>query len=91
MYAGRKQVAYEACDQLEGFLDEAKLSSHPILPNFFEAYITTRLMVHVRFGEWDAILQTPFKPDKELYRAYLIPTLCKRDCVRRDRRGDKRP
>ena len=72
MYAGHEQAALHACEQLDAFLDETRLRSHPMLPSFFEAYTTTRLMVLVRFGRWDTILALPFKADPELYLAHTL-------------------
>ena len=51
MYAGCRAVALEASTHLEAFLDQAKLTAAPHLPTFFEAYLSTRLMVRCGWFE----------------------------------------
>lgn len=72
MYAGCQTVALAAADQMAAFLDAARLTSNPMMPNFFEAYLTTRYMVYVRFGMWDAILASPPMDDAVTYLASVI-------------------
>ena len=72
MLAGCKATALAAAEQIETFLTDEVLRSHPIMPTFNELYLTTRLMALVRFGLWAEILATPFKPDAALYAAHTL-------------------
>lgn len=72
MYAGCQGAALDACDQIDTFLDEARLRTHPMLASFFEAYTATRMMALVRFGRWETILALPFKDDRDLYTAHTL-------------------
>eukprot|EP00966_Prymnesium_polylepis_P235633 5449832-Prymnesium_polylepis.2 len=69
MYAGARSVALEAAAKLDAFLHHEVMLASPATPMLFELYLTTRLMVLVRFGMWDEILATPFKPDVQARRA----------------------
>lgn len=68
MYAGCKKVALEAADELEAFLSHEVMTSSPLTPVYFEAYLTTRLMALIRFGMWDEILQHPFREDRQVIK-----------------------
>ena len=72
MLAGCKATALAAAEQIETFLTDDVLRSHPIMPTFNELYLTTRLMALVRFGLWAEILATPFKSDAALYAAHTL-------------------
>jgi hypothetical protein len=72
MLAGCKATALAAAEQIEAFLTDEVLRSHPIMPTFNELYLTTGLMALVRFGLWAEILATPFKSDSALYAAHTL-------------------
>ena len=72
MLAGCKAAALAAAEQIDTFLTDEVLRSHPIMPTFNELYLTTRLMVLVRFGLWAEVLATPFKSDAALYAAHTL-------------------
>ena len=72
MLAGCKAAALAAAEQIDTFLTDEVLRSHPIMPTFNELYLTTRLMVLVRFGLWAEVLATPFKSDAALYVAHTL-------------------
>lgn len=71
MYAGCKEIAWEAVGQLDKFNTEESLRAAPFLAVMNEAFSTTRLMVQIRFGLWDDILATPFR-DAELYVSHTL-------------------
>ena len=72
MLAGCKATALAAADQIDSFLTDEALRSHPLMPTFNELYLTTRLMVLIRFGLWAEVLATTFKPDAALYAAHTL-------------------
>ena len=72
MYAGCKATALEAVAHIDAFLTEPVLRSHPVMSTFNELYLTTRLMVLVRFGLWADVLATPFKADAALYLGHTL-------------------
>ena len=72
MLAGCKAAALAAAEQIDTFLTDEVLRSHPIMPTFNELYLTTRLMVLVRFGLWAEVLATPFKSDAALHAAHTL-------------------
>ena len=72
MLAGCKATALTAADQIDSFLTDEALRSHPLMPTFNELYLTTRLMVLIRFGLWAEVLATTFKPDAALYAAHTL-------------------
>lgn len=72
MYAGCKATALAAVDHIDAFLTEPVLRSHPVMSTFNELFLTTRLMVLIRFGLWADILATPFKEDAELYLGHTL-------------------
>ena len=59
-------------DEIDALLSDGVLRSHFLMPIHFEANLATKLMVLVRFGEWDAILDVPFKADAELYKTHTL-------------------
>ena len=72
MYGAQFQAATAAASEIDGFLTPALLKSFPHLPTFFEAYAATPLMVLVRFGRWQDILDTPYHEDRELHLAHTL-------------------
>ena len=59
-------------DEIDALLSDDVMRFHFLMPIHFESYLSTKLMVLVRFGEWDAILEIPFKGDAELYRTHTL-------------------
>ncbi|KAL1526830.1 hypothetical protein AB1Y20_015522 [Prymnesium parvum] len=72
MYAGAKAVALEASKKIDSFFSHEVITATPITAMCFEAYLTTRLMVLIRFGLWEDILREPFKEDRQLYLSHTL-------------------
>ena len=64
MFLGQKATAMAAADKLSVEVPEAVVR---VYPELFEAYVTTRPHVMVRFGMWEDILNEPIPTDLELY------------------------
>ena len=64
MFLGQKQVALETADQLTADLPDDVLRP---LADWFEAFVSMKQHVLVRFGQWQAILDQPLPADQELH------------------------
>ncbi|MEM8650492.1 MAG: hypothetical protein AAGF54_08190 [Pseudomonadota bacterium] len=64
MFLGQPTIAHESADELAETLPESAIR---LLGDFLECFIPVKQHVHIRFGEWQQILDTPFPQDQELY------------------------
>lgn len=71
MFMGRKSVALAAADEMTRSVPETALRTHG---DFLECYLTIKQHVHIRFGLWQSILDTPLPTDTALY-SYSLATL----------------
>ena len=68
MFAGRFQPALDAADDLAEMLTEDVLrNDQPYTAATLEGYYSMKMHVLVRFGRWQAIVDTPPPGDPELY------------------------
>jgi tetratricopeptide (TPR) repeat protein len=68
MFLGQFTPAIAAADELIETMPEAFLRiPSPPMANFFEAYVSIRLHVLIRFGKWQDILAQTLPADHELY------------------------
>lgn len=64
MFLGQPSVAHESADELAATLPDSTIS---MLGDFLECFVSVKQHVHIRFGEWQDILDTPFPKDTKLY------------------------
>jgi tetratricopeptide (TPR) repeat protein len=64
MFLGQPEVALVASERLMEMLPEEVVR---FMPEMFESFYGKKIHVMVRFGQWEAILDEPFPPDRELY------------------------
>jgi tetratricopeptide (TPR) repeat protein len=64
MFLGQPEVALAASERLMEMLPEEVVR---FMPEMFESFYGKKIHVMVRFGQWEAILDEPFPPDRELY------------------------
>ena len=64
MFLGQPEVALSASERLMEMLPEEVVR---FMPEMFESFYGKKIHVMVRFGQWEAILDEPFPPDRELY------------------------
>lgn len=68
MFLGQRAVALETCDQLERAVPEELLRVEvPPMADWLEGFLSMRMHVLIRFGEWQAILDAELPHDQELY------------------------
>ena len=70
LFLGQKGVALWAAQALAAELPEAVVR---VYPELFESFLGTLPHVHIRFGDWQAALDTPLPEDRTLY-AYTRAT-----------------
>jgi tetratricopeptide (TPR) repeat protein len=64
MFLGQPEVALVASERLMEMLPEEVVR---FMPEMFESFYGKKIHVMVRFGQWEAILDEPVPPDRELY------------------------
>ncbi len=64
MFQGKPSVAHESADEVAATLPDSAIR---LLGDFLECFVSIKQHVHIRFGEWQDILDTPFPEDQELY------------------------
>jgi tetratricopeptide (TPR) repeat protein len=64
MFLGQPEVALAASERLMELLPEEVVR---FMPEMFESFYGKKIHVMVRFGQWEAILNEPFPPDRDLY------------------------
>ena len=68
MLLGQYKTALAATNQMAALAHEAILRiENPPMADSLEGMVSMKLHVLIRFGQWPAILEEPFPPDKELY------------------------
>jgi tetratricopeptide (TPR) repeat protein len=68
MFAGRRQTALEAAEDLAAAIPEELLRVEvPPMADWLESFVGMRLHVLVRFGLWEDLLAEPLAADQELY------------------------
>lgn len=68
MFAGKKTVALETVERMEGTLPEEILrAKSPNLADWLEGFVAVRFHVMVRFGMWQEITEIEPPADQELY------------------------
>ena len=68
MFLAQRAVALETCDQLERAVPEDLLRVDvPPMADWLEGFLSMRMHVLIRFGEWQAILDVAVPHDQELY------------------------
>lgn len=64
MFLGQLTVALQAADEMVETLPESIIRE---LADFLECYVSVKQHVHIRFGQWQEILDTPLPEDAVLY------------------------
>eukprot|EP00040_Diaphanoeca_grandis_P031844 m.191387 g.191387 ORF g.191387 m.191387 type:complete len:568 (-) comp32430_c0_seq2:306-2009(-) len=72
MYGANKSTALRAAAEMNIALPEKLIENSELVQTYFETYTMVELMVFIRFGMWDSILETSFKTDR---KAHLFHTL----------------
>jgi tetratricopeptide (TPR) repeat protein len=68
MFAGRRATALKAADDLAQSLPEELLRTQtPPMADWLESFVGMRYHVLIRFGMWEAIIETPLPADEQLY------------------------
>ena len=68
MFLGQYEVAWEAADELQRSIpDELLRVQVPPMADWLEPFVPLGLHVLMRFGKWQAIIDTPLPVDQELY------------------------
>ncbi len=98
MFLGQPEVALAASERLMEMLPEEVVR---FMPEMFESFYGKKIHVMVRFGQWEAILNEPFPPDRDLYlyttaamhqaRAVALANLGRQDEASPSRRARRSP
>lgn len=68
MFLGQKQVALDTCTRLERAVPEELLRVEiPPMADWLEGFLSMRVHVLIRFGEWQQIIDAPLPHDPQLY------------------------
>lgn len=68
MFAGRRADALDAVERMEKSVPESLLRiDSPPMADWLETFLTVRVHVLIRFGQWDDIIALPLPADQALY------------------------
>ncbi|KAM3084612.1 hypothetical protein ACMFMG_001283 [Clarireedia jacksonii] len=68
MFAGQSKIALESVERMEKSLsDELLRVKSPPMANWLEGFLTMRVHVLIRFGQWREIIELTFPTDSSLY------------------------
>ncbi|HEU5422679.1 MAG TPA: hypothetical protein VFU72_03990, partial [Nitrolancea sp.] len=68
MFLGQCETALRTADEVLGTIPRELLErTEPNMADWLEGFLGIRLHVLIRFGQWQAILDTPLPEDQELY------------------------
>jgi tetratricopeptide (TPR) repeat protein len=68
MFLGQRSVALETCDALERAVPEELLRvAVPPMADWLEGFLSMRVHVLIRFGEWQQLIDLDMPQDNELY------------------------